>query len=79
MANHLTMLDMQRLLKGKGKPLSRATIYRLIARDEFPKPVGVKGRKSVWSQDHIQVWLSFNDNVPRYRLFMAMALKREPL
>ena len=38
-------------------PLSRATIYRMIERGDFPKPKRL-GRATVWSVVDIRAWLT---------------------
>ena len=36
--------------------LSKAHIYKLIARGEFPQPAKI-GRKSIWAEGKIKTWL----------------------
>ena len=36
-------------------PVSKATLYRMIAEGRFPKPRRL-GRRSVWSEQDIYVW-----------------------
>ncbi len=38
--------------------LSRATIYRLAAIGEFPKPCKLASRTSAWSSDEIEQWMA---------------------
>lgn len=37
--------------------ISRATLYRLIKSKEFPKPVRIAPRTSVWLVEDIEKWL----------------------
>ena len=41
-------------------PVSRATIYRMIERGDFPKPRKI-GRATVWSVVDIRAWLASLD------------------
>ena len=36
-------------------PVSRATLYRMIAKGQFPKPKKL-GARSVWTEQDIQEW-----------------------
>lgn len=38
--------------------LSRSTIYALMARGEFPKPVKLTARAVAWPEDVITQWLA---------------------
>ncbi len=38
--------------------LSKATIYRYIAEDKFPKPVSLGGRAVAWIDNEIDDWIS---------------------
>jgi prophage regulatory protein len=38
--------------------LARSTIYLLISRDEFPKPVSLGGRSVAWKESEIEAWRS---------------------
>lgn len=38
--------------------LSRATLYRYIARQEFPPPIRIGERAVAWRESDIQFWLS---------------------
>lgn len=40
--------------------LSRATIYRMVARGDFPKPFSVFGRK-LWLEQDVLDWLSASE------------------
>ena len=37
--------------------LSRSSIYRLVAADEFPKPIKLSSRSSGWIKSEIEEWL----------------------
>ncbi|MEY8241639.1 MAG: AlpA family phage regulatory protein [Cycloclasticus sp.] len=43
-------------------PLSKATIYRLISRGEFPKPVKLTSRTSAWDSGDVLDWLESKRN-----------------
>lgn len=49
-----TLLCMKLLLRHV--PISRPTIYRLVARDEFPKPVKL-GKGSFWVEQEVKDWM----------------------
>ena len=36
--------------------LGRSTIYRLVARDEFPPPVRLTGRAVAWRRSDLEQW-----------------------
>ncbi|MGA7343006.1 MAG: AlpA family transcriptional regulator [Terracidiphilus sp.] len=38
-------------------PYSRATIYRLIASGEFPRPYGLGARAVAWRESEISAWI----------------------
>lgn len=38
-------------------PLSKATIYRLIAQGEFPKPIKLTNRSSAWDSFEVISWI----------------------
>lgn len=38
--------------------LSRSTLYALISRDEFPKPVKLTGKAVAWPESSISRWLA---------------------
>lgn len=38
--------------------LSRSTIYAMMDRDEFPKPVSLGARAVGWLEDEIKEWVS---------------------
>jgi len=37
--------------------LSRSSIYDLIARGEFPKPLKVSGRRVAWLESAVDAWI----------------------
>ena len=37
--------------------LSRSSIYELIARGEFPKPVKISGRRVAWLESSVDAWI----------------------
>ena len=39
-------------------PYSRATIYRLIAAGEFPRPYSLGARAVAWLSDEIDAWIA---------------------
>ncbi|MCY3608990.1 MAG: AlpA family phage regulatory protein [Acidimicrobiaceae bacterium] len=41
--------------------IGHSHLYRMIGRDEFPRPVYV-GRKSLWRSDEVQAWI---EGLPR--------------
>jgi prophage regulatory protein len=38
-------------------PYSRATIYRLIALGEFPRPVSLGARAVAWRESEVDAWM----------------------
>ncbi len=38
-------------------PYSRATIYRKVAENSFPKPYGMGGRAVAWLESEIDAWI----------------------
>ena len=38
--------------------LSSATVYRMMSRGEFPRPVRVGRRASRWRSDEVEEWLA---------------------
>ena len=38
--------------------LSRSTIYRMMSRGEFPRPVRVGRRAARWHSDEVEGWLA---------------------
>ena len=38
--------------------LSSATVYRMMSRGEFPRPVRVGERRTGWRSDEIEEWLA---------------------
>ncbi|TXI62717.1 MAG: AlpA family transcriptional regulator [Limnohabitans sp.] len=37
--------------------LSRSSIYEMIARGEFPKPVKISGRRVAWLESSVDAWI----------------------
>ena len=37
--------------------LSRSSIYDLIAKGEFPKPVKISGRRVAWLESSVDAWI----------------------
>lgn len=37
--------------------LSRSSIYDMIARGEFPKPVKISGRRVAWLESSVDAWI----------------------
>ena len=44
--------------------LSRTTIYALMARGDFPKPVKLTGKAVAWPESAIASWLASRQPVP---------------
>jgi len=42
--------------------LSRATVYRLIAKGEFPEQIKLSERASAWIEDEVLEWLKTRAN-----------------
>jgi prophage regulatory protein len=38
--------------------LSRASLYRLMAQNAFPKPVALHGIRKAWIESEIDAWIS---------------------
>ena len=38
--------------------LSSATVYRMMSRGEFPRPVQLSERRAGWRSDEIEEWLA---------------------
>jgi prophage regulatory protein len=41
--------------------IGRATIYRLLSRGDFPKPLKLGERSIGWREDEIQSWIEGRD------------------
>ena len=52
---NISALRLSDVLKRTG--LSRASIYRLIAKQQFPKPAKLSERVSAWNEAEIDAWL----------------------
>ena len=37
--------------------LSRSTVWRLIKKEEFPKPIRLGGRAIGWIEDDVESWI----------------------
>ena len=44
--------------------LSRATVYKMIGRSEFPKPVKIGQRSVGWPMEEINFWLQSRPHPP---------------
>ena len=44
--------------------LSRATVYKMIRRSEFPKPVQIGQRSVGWLTEEINTWLESRPHAP---------------
>ena len=57
MEKYILIDDLMRKSSNGGRlfPLSKATLYRMIASGAFPKPRRL-GRRSVWAEQEIQAW-----------------------
>ena len=57
----MTTLINKRIVRRSELPalvgLSQATIYRMIARCEFPRPVQISSRLTGWRADEVEEWL----------------------
>ena len=42
--------------------LSSATVYRMMSRGEFPRPVRVGRRAARWHSDEVEEWLASRPN-----------------
>ena len=38
--------------------LSRASLYRLMAEDAFPKPVALHGARKAWIESEVDAWIA---------------------
>ena len=47
--------------------LSLATLYRMIARGEFPRPVRLSPRLTGWRSDEIDAWLDSRERAGSWR------------
>lgn len=60
---HDTFHNIEAVLKMIGLR-SPCTVYRLMKRDSFPRPIKV-GSKSVWSAREIEAWMTARAAAPR--------------
>jgi prophage regulatory protein len=44
--------------------LSRATVYKMIGRSEFPKPVQIGQRSVGWLTEEVNTWLESRPHTP---------------
>lgn len=42
----------------KRTALSRSTLYELVLKEEFPRPLKLGGRINVWPEHEISAWMS---------------------
>ncbi|WP_207000627.1 AlpA family transcriptional regulator [Trinickia mobilis] len=45
--------------------LGQSTIYRMIAKGEFPKPFSLGGNRTAWLEEDIDDWLADKAGKPR--------------
>lgn len=38
--------------------LSKATIYRMVSKEEFPKPFSLGGNRTAWLEEDVERWLA---------------------
>jgi prophage regulatory protein len=50
------MIRMKEVVKKIG--LCRATIYAMISRGEFPRPIRIGERATGWSESELEAWLA---------------------
>ena len=51
-----TVLRLPQVIQRCG--FSRSAIYKLVARNKFPKPINIGVRAVAWPEDEIEQWLS---------------------
>lgn len=51
-----TVLRLPQVIQRCG--FSRSAIYKLVARNEFPRPINIGVRAVAWPEDEIERWLS---------------------
>lgn len=44
-------------LRAKGVTISRATLWRLIKKGEFPKPIKTSKSRNAWVESEIDAWM----------------------
>lgn len=50
-----TFMRIEDVMKSCG--LSRSSIYRLMARGQFPKPIAIGEKCKAWVSDEIEAWM----------------------
>jgi prophage regulatory protein len=45
--------------------LSRSTIYLLVSRDEFPRPIELGSRAVGWLEDEVEAWIQSRARLSR--------------
>ncbi|WP_152569502.1 MULTISPECIES: helix-turn-helix transcriptional regulator [Sphingomonas] len=58
----LDVLGLLKYLRRCGYKWSRATLYRRIADDKFPKPVEFRWPRAYWKQEAVDLWIT-NDMI----------------
>lgn len=43
--------------------ISKATVYRLIANNGFPRPIKIGPARSVWREEEIEQWVNNRDEM----------------
>jgi prophage regulatory protein len=51
-----TVLRLPQVIQRCG--FSRSAIYKLVARNEFPRPINIGVRAVAWPEDEIEQWLT---------------------
>jgi len=46
-------------------PVSRATLYNMIAAGKFPRPIHLGGSGSFWPEDEVDAWIEAQIEVER--------------
>jgi prophage regulatory protein len=54
--------------------LRKTTIYKLLARDGFPRPVRLGARTTAWHSDEIDAWIAERERVFTPSSFRATSL-----
>jgi len=58
--------------------LSRASLYRLIAQNAFPKPVALHGARKAWVEPEIDAWMRILGKADRVSDRFRTAIRRKP-
>ncbi|NWK44914.1 helix-turn-helix transcriptional regulator [Ralstonia pickettii] len=56
--------------------LGKSTIYRLIAKGEFPKPFSLGGNRRAWLEEDINKWLAARAGRPSPQISSTAAAAR---